>query len=68
MILADGGVPVEDLSQGYPDADSDTVLGEKFRVIASGRPSSFGLSAATYANFSSGACIARREIKGRVWF
>jgi hypothetical protein len=47
ISLADGGAPVENLSQGYPDADSDTVLGEKFPVIASGRPLSFELSAAT---------------------
>jgi hypothetical protein len=30
MSLADGGVPVEDLSQGYPEADWDTVLGDMF--------------------------------------
>jgi hypothetical protein len=29
MSLA-GGVPVEDLSQGYSDADWSTVLGEMF--------------------------------------
>ncbi|MGH7456718.1 MAG: hypothetical protein ACRENG_35545 [bacterium] len=28
--LADGGVPVEDLSQDYPEADWDTVLGDMF--------------------------------------
>jgi hypothetical protein len=27
MSLAASGVPVEDLSQGYPEADWDTVLG-----------------------------------------
>jgi hypothetical protein len=30
MSPAAGGVPVEDLSQGYPEADWDTVLGEMF--------------------------------------
>jgi hypothetical protein len=30
MSLAAGGVPVEDLSQGYPEADWDTVLGDMF--------------------------------------
>jgi hypothetical protein len=30
MSLADGSVPVEDLSQGYPDANWDTVLGDMF--------------------------------------
>ncbi len=30
MSLAGGGVPVEDLSQGYPEADWDTALGDMF--------------------------------------
>jgi hypothetical protein len=30
MSLAGGGVPVEDLSQGYPEAEWDTVLGDMF--------------------------------------
>lgn len=30
ISLADGGVPVEDLSQGYPEADWGMVLGEIF--------------------------------------
>jgi hypothetical protein len=30
MSLADGGVPVEDSSQGYPEADWDTVRGDMF--------------------------------------
>jgi hypothetical protein len=30
ISLAGGGVPVEDLSQGYPEADWDTVLGDMF--------------------------------------
>jgi hypothetical protein len=28
--LSAGGVPVEDLSQGYPETDWDTVLGDVF--------------------------------------
>jgi hypothetical protein len=30
MSLAAGGVPVEDLSQDYPEADWDTVRGDMF--------------------------------------
>jgi hypothetical protein len=30
MSLFAGGVPAEDLSQGYPKADWDTVLGDVF--------------------------------------
>jgi hypothetical protein len=33
MSLAAVGVPVEDLSQGYPEADWDTVVGDMFLKV-----------------------------------